>query len=59
MEKIKMKIEALKADCLKQIKKETELEQAREAANNQAMSYYHCGRKQVWLEVHNTLVNQF
>jgi hypothetical protein len=53
-----MTIEEFKERCLENIAKETQLEKAEHLAENRPLEIYHRGRKQVWLEVHETLVRR-
>ena len=54
-----MTIEDLKQECLENIDKEAQLENAEKLAGNNAGRSYHSGRKEVWLDVHTTLVHFF
>jgi hypothetical protein len=54
-----MTIEELKQRCLDSIEKETEFEKARNLAKDRPMEFYHRGRKEVWVEIHDILVRWF
>ena len=49
-------VKEIKDRCLKAIDKETQLEIAHSLAKDRPMEFYHRGRKEVWLVVHNMLV---
>lgn len=54
-----LKVKSLKQRCIQSIDKERQLEEARNKAKDRPMEMYHRGRKEVWLEVHDTIVRWF
>lgn len=54
-----MTIEEYKAKCIESIDKERQPGKAQEASGNRPMEYYHRGRKEVLVDVHDVLVRWF
>jgi hypothetical protein len=55
----KVTIEEYKAKCIESIDKERQPGKAQEASGNRPMEYYHRGRKEVLVDVHDVLVRWF